>query len=96
MRDNLCELALRQPALQLANRPFYAVTALLVAAAYGISILVPSIYVRSYTLCPCKAVCSHALLRAGCFAAMCWHLQDSCVLKYACPPPALLLTAAVL
>ncbi|KAL4421082.1 hypothetical protein ABPG77_001377 [Micractinium sp. CCAP 211/92] len=44
VRDNLCELALRQPALQLANRPFYAVTALLVAAAYGISILVPSIY----------------------------------------------------
>ena len=45
MRENLCELALGLPALQLAAAPFYSLTFGLVGAAYGISILVPSIYV---------------------------------------------------
>lgn len=45
VRENVCELALGLPALQLAAVPFYGLTALLVAAAFGLSILVPSIYV---------------------------------------------------
>lgn len=44
VRENLCELALGLPALQLSHGPFYGITLALVMAAYGISILVPSIY----------------------------------------------------
>ena len=44
VRESVCELALGVPALQLAAGPFYCSTALLVAAAFGISIMVPSIY----------------------------------------------------
>lgn len=47
VRENLAELALGVPAVQLAATPFYGLTALLVAAAFGISILVPSIYVSA-------------------------------------------------
>lgn len=45
MRENLVELALGMPALRLGHVSYYGLTALLVAAAYGISILVPSVYV---------------------------------------------------
>lgn len=44
VRENLVELALGIPVLRLSRKAFYGLTALLVAAAYGISILVPSIY----------------------------------------------------
>lgn len=45
VRENLVELALGMPALRLGHVSYYGLTALLVAAAYGISILVPSVYV---------------------------------------------------
>lgn len=50
VRENLVELALGIPVLRLSRKAFYGLTALLVAAAYGISILVPSIYVRPTVL----------------------------------------------
>ena len=44
VRENVCELALGVPALHLTAAPFYSATALLVAGAFGISVMVPSIY----------------------------------------------------
>ena len=45
VRDVLCELLLGVPAHNLSAGPFYGATLLLVAAAYAISVMVPSIYV---------------------------------------------------
>jgi hypothetical protein len=44
VRESVCELALGAPPLSLGLAPFYALTALLVAAAYGVACVVPSIY----------------------------------------------------
>ena len=44
VRENVSELALGVPALQLSHPTYYATTFLLVAAAFLISIFVPSIY----------------------------------------------------
>ena len=45
MRENVSEMALKVPALQLSRRTFYQLTMLLVLAAYGLSIVVPSMWV---------------------------------------------------
>ena len=45
VREAVVELAVCQSAAELAATPFYALTYVLVVAAYGISVLVPSIYV---------------------------------------------------
>lgn len=47
VRDALCELLLGVPAHNLSAGPFYGATLLLVAAAYAISVMVPSIYVSA-------------------------------------------------
>ncbi len=44
MRENVSEMVLGAPALQLARRAFYQLTLLLVAAAYGLSVVVPSVF----------------------------------------------------
>lgn len=45
VRENLSELALGLPAARLSAVPFYSGTAALVLGAYGLSTLIPSIYV---------------------------------------------------
>lgn len=45
VREALVEMVLSVPSCQLAATPFYSITAALVAVAYLISVLVPSIYV---------------------------------------------------
>jgi hypothetical protein len=47
VRDALCELLVGVPAHNLSAGPFYCATLLLVAAAYAISVMVPSIYVSA-------------------------------------------------
>lgn len=49
MREAVCELAFGHEAGRLAATPFYITTYLLVAGAYLISVLVPSIYVSLNT-----------------------------------------------
>ncbi|GAB4822555.1 hypothetical protein N2152v2_009601 [Parachlorella kessleri] len=45
VRENVSEMALKAPALQLSRRTFYQLTLLLVMAAYALSIVVPSMWV---------------------------------------------------
>lgn len=70
MRENLVELALGIPVLRLSRKAFYGLTALLVAAAYGISILVPSIYVRPNVLGLLPGTARMSLLLSSFFTAL--------------------------
>ena len=65
VREAVCELAYGYAAERLAAVPFYTATYLLVAGAYFISVLVPSIYVRRAA--------------AGCGAAYCCCCRRRCV-----------------
>lgn len=60
VRENLVELALGTAVQRLSSPAFYGLTALLVAAAFGISIFVPSIYVSLTSLVWIEGCCSAA------------------------------------
>lgn len=68
VREALVEMTLSVPSCSLAALPFYSITAALVALAYLISVLVPSIYVGggmhpAQTGCAkCWALCTDGLL----------------------------------
>jgi len=69
VRENLVELIFGMAVQRLSNPAFYGLTALLVAAAFGISIFVPSIYVSLISLVWFAACCS-----AACHGLLLLHL----------------------
>ena len=75
MREAVCELAFGHAAERLVAVPYYTVTYLLVAGAYLISVLVPSIYVSlSVCLFLAEQLVFGVCTRAPVFGRLCIHL----------------------
>lgn len=78
MREAVCELAFGHAADRLVAVPYYTVTYLLVAGAYLISVLVPSIYVSLAFVVSGRASCRwgsapvHLCLGACAYTCCAW------------------------